>query len=86
MSEQQREWCGVPVVIDDATDGLLEMPAPDAEPGQSPAFRVTSSTARLVSKDFDLYMPSLVRMARDWEEEKGRRMSDLAAERGGVEG
>ena len=83
LSEQETEWCGVRVVIDDATVGLLEMSAPDAEPDQSPAFRVTSSTASLVARDFELYMPSLVRMAHDWKEKKGRRMQELAEERKG---
>ena len=83
LSKQETEWCGVRVVIDDATVGLLEMSAPDAEPNQRPVFRVTSSTASLVARDFELYMPSLVRMAHDWKEKKGRRMRELEAERKG---
>ena len=83
LSEQETEWCGVRVVIDDATVGLLEMSVPDAEPDQRPIFRVTSSTASLVAHDFELYMPSLVRMAHDWKEKKGRRMRELEAERRG---
>ena len=83
LSEQEAEWCGVRVVIDDATVGLLEMSVPDSEPNQRPAFRVTSSTASLFAQDFELYMPSLVRMAHDWKEEKGRLMRELAAGRKG---
>ena len=65
------------------SDSLLEMSVPDAEPDQRPIFRVTSSTASLVARDFELYMPSLVRMAHDWKEEKGRLMRELAAGRKG---
>ncbi len=80
MSEHETKWCDVPVIIDDATTGLLEMTPPDAEPEQTPAFRVTSSTASLVSKDFELYMPSLMRMVHDWKEEKERFMREQAVE------
>jgi hypothetical protein len=70
MSEQGLLWCDVPVTVDDATVELFEMSPLDQDPEQKPAFRVTSSTAALVKKDFELYKPSLERMADDWREEK----------------
>ena len=70
MSNQPVEWCGVPVRIDDAITGLFEMPAPDRDPDQKPEFRVTPSTAVFVKQDFELYQPSLERMADNWQEEK----------------
>ncbi len=76
MSNQLIEWCGVPVAIDDAITELFEMPAPDQDPDQKPEFRVTSSTADLVRQDFELYKPSLERMADNWQEEKKRFMQD----------
>lgn len=75
MSEQH-EWCGVPVTVDDTTNDLFEMPEPDEDPEQQPAFHVTPSTADLVPKDFELYKPSLERMAEDWQEEKERFMRE----------
>ena len=63
-------WGGVPGVIDDSTEGLFEMPEPDDDPEQKPAFLVTQSTADLVQQDFETYQPSLERMAEDWQEDK----------------
>ncbi len=73
----------VPAVIDNSTEGLFEMPEPDADPEQKPAFIVTQSTADLVRQDFERYQPSLERMAEDWEEKKGRVLSE--AKRGDKE-
>ena len=72
---------GVPAVIDNSTEGLFEMPAPDDDPGQKPAFLVTQSTADLVRQDFERYQPSLERMAEDWEEKKGRILSETKADK-----
>src|SRR5215210_2533106 len=43
----------VPGVIDNSTEGLFEMPEPDDDPEQKPVFRMTQSTADLVSQDFE---------------------------------
>lgn|GEM_PF-2899628 len=69
-------WGGVPGVIDDSIEGLFEMPEPDGDPEQKPAFIVTQSTADLVQKDFERYEPSLERMAEDWQEDKKRALSE----------
>ena len=74
MSMKPREWCCVPVIIDDAISDLFQMPAPDEDPGQQPAFRVTQATAELVPQDFGRYKPSLERMAEDWRHQKERVM------------
>ena len=66
----------VPAVIDNSTEGLFEMPEPDGDPEQKPAFLVTQSTADLVRQDFERYKPSLERMAEDWEEQKERVLSE----------
>jgi hypothetical protein len=66
----------VPAVIDNSTEGLFEMPEPDDDPGQKPAFIVTQSTADFVRQDFERYKPSLERMAEDWEEKKERVLSE----------
>ena len=66
----------VPGVIDNSTVGLFEMPEPDDDPEQKPAFIVTQSTADFVREDFERYKPSLERMAEDWEEKKGRILSE----------
>jgi hypothetical protein len=66
----------VPGVIDNSTVGLFEMPEPDDDPEQKPAFLVTQSTADLVREDFERYKPSLERMAEDWEEKKGKILSE----------
>jgi len=71
----------VPAVIDNDTEGLFEMPEPDADPEQKPAFLVTQSTADLVRQDFERYKPSLERMAEDWEEKKERVLSETKAEK-----
>ena len=73
----QLMWCGEPVIIDDSTVGLFEMPEPDADPEQKFAFIVTQATADLVQQDFERYKPSLEIMAKDWQEEKARVLSDL---------
>lgn len=74
-------WGGVPAVIDDTTEGLFEMPEPDGDPEQKPAFVVTQSTADLVLQDFERYQPSLERMAEDWEEKKERVLSETKSEK-----
>ena len=71
----------VPAVIDNSTEGLFEMPEPDDDPEQKPAFLVTQSTADLVQQDFERYKPSLERMAEDWEEKKERVLSEAKEEK-----
>ena len=71
----------VPAVVDNSTEGLFEMPEPDDDPEQKPAFIVTQSTADLVRQDFERYEPSLERMAEDWEEKKGRVLSEAKTEK-----
>lgn len=71
----------VPAVIDNSTEGLFEMPEPDGDPEQKPAFIVTQTTADLVRQDFERYKPSLERMAEDWEEKKGRILSEAKGEK-----
>lgn len=66
----------VPGVIDNSTVGLFEMPKPDNDPEQKPAFLMTQTTADLVRQDFERYRPSLERMAEDWAEKKGRILSE----------
>ena len=72
----------VPGVIDNSTVGLFEMPEPDDDPGQKPAFIMTQSTADLVRQDFERYRPSLERMAEDWAEKKRRILSDTKGDKG----
>lgn len=72
----------VPAVVDNSTEGLFEMPEPDDDPEQKPAFIVTQSTADLVRQDFERYKPSLERMAEDWEEKKGRVLSEAKGDKG----
>ena len=69
-SSDNLKWCGVSVIIDDGTHELFEMSNPDDDPEQTPAFRVTQSTANLVRQDFERYEPSLERMAEEWQENK----------------
>jgi len=64
-----------PGVIDNSTVGLFEMPEPDNDPEQKPAFRMTQTTADLVRQDFERYRPSLESMVEDWVEKKGRILS-----------
>jgi hypothetical protein len=71
----------VPGVIDNSTEGLFEMPEPDDDPEQKPAFIVTQSTADLVRQDFERYKPSLERMAEDWEEKKERVLSEAKVDK-----
>ncbi|CAN5586715.1 MAG: hypothetical protein H0T77_10080 [Pyrinomonadaceae bacterium] len=78
---KQIEWCSVPVIVDDDTTELFQMPAPDEDEAQQPAFRVTESTVALVSEDFALYEPSLQRMEEDWREAKKRVMQDKKAQK-----
>lgn len=73
---QQLTWCGESVIIDDSTEGLFEMPEPDADPAQRPAFLVTQATADLVQQDFALYQPSLEAMIEDWREKKALVLAD----------
>ena len=76
VSGQDAGWCGVRVVIDDATTDLFAMPEHNADSEQKPAFYVTRSTADLVGQDFERYRPSLERMAATWHEEKKRFMEE----------
>jgi hypothetical protein len=71
----------VPAVIDNSTEGLFEMPAPDDDPEQKPTFLLTQSTADLVRQDFERYESSLERMAEDWEEKKERVLSEAKGEK-----
>ena len=71
----------VPAVIDNSTEGLFEMPEPDDDPGQKPAFLVTQSTADFVRQDFERYKPSLERMVEDWEEKKERVLSETKGDK-----
>lgn len=71
---KKTEWCCVPVIVDDETTELFQMPVLDEDARQQPEFRVTESTADLVSQDFARYGPSLQRMADDWREAKERAM------------
>ena len=74
-------WGDVPGVIDNSTEALFEMPEPDGDPEQKPAFIVTQSTADLVQQDFEIYKPSLERMADDWQEKKGRVLSETKSDK-----
>jgi len=76
---KQLDWCCVPVILDDDTTELFQMPAPDEDAEQQLVFRVTKSTADLVSQDFSRYQPSLQRMADNWREAKQRVMQDKKA-------
>jgi hypothetical protein len=71
----------VPGVIDNSTVGLFEMPEPDNDPEQKPAFLITQSTADLVRQDFERYRPSLERMAEDWMEKKRRILSETKCDK-----
>lgn len=82
VSIKQTEWCSVPVIIDDATSELFQMPAPDEDPDQQPAFHITQSTADLVPRDFKRYQPSLQRMVENWREDKERVMQQKKAQAG----
>ncbi len=74
MSKREMTWLAIMVIVDNTTVGLFEMPTPDEDPEQKPAFIVTQSTADLVAQDFERYRPSLMRMQATWQEEKGRMM------------
>jgi hypothetical protein len=76
IEEADMEWCDIKVIFDEATTDLFEMPKPDKDPEQRPAFRVTRSTADLVEQDFERYRPSLLRMADDWREDKKQFMQE----------
>ncbi|CAN5876663.1 hypothetical protein BH18ACI4_BH18ACI4_04640 [soil metagenome] len=78
---KQIEWCCVPVILDDDITELFGMSAPDEDAEQKPAFRVTGSTAHLVSQDFARYQPSLERMKEDWREAKKLVMQDKKAQK-----
>jgi len=83
MNMKQTEWCGVPIIINDATSDLFQMSEPDENPKQEPEFHVTQSTADIVPLDFKRYQPSLQRMIETWREEKGRLMGQKAETGGG---
>jgi hypothetical protein len=73
------DWCGIPVIIDNSTEGLFEMPEPSDDLEQKPAFLVTQATADLVRPDFERYKPSLERMVEDWQDEKSQFMRKQAS-------
>ncbi len=79
MSNEQIEWCCVPVVVDDTTADLFQMVPPNQDADQKPEFRVTRATMDLVPQDFERYKPSLERMADHWREEKEREMKKAKA-------
>ncbi len=78
--QTNQDWCLVPVIVDDETSDLFQMPSPDEDAAQLPAFLVTKSTADLVAQDFGRYQPSLQRMANDWHEAKKRVMQNRKAQ------
>jgi hypothetical protein len=77
---KQLDWCCVPVIVDDDTTELFQMPAPNEDAEQQLVFRVTKSTADLVVQDFARYQPSLQRMADNWRQAKERVMQDKKAQ------
>lgn len=79
--QTKQDWCLVPVIVDDETTELFQMPSPDEDAAQQPAFRVTKSTADLVAQDFGRYQPSLQRMADDWHKAKKRVMQNKKAQK-----
>ncbi len=79
MSNEQIEWCCVPVVVDDTTADLFNMTPPNQDADQKPEFRVTQATMDLVPQDFERYEPSLQRMVDHWQEEKEREMTKAKA-------
>jgi hypothetical protein len=81
IQTKQIDWCSVPVIVDNETTELFEMPSPDENVEQQPAFHVTKSTADLVTQDFGRYQPSLQRMADDWHEAKKRVIQDKKAQK-----
>ena len=74
LNTKPTEWCCVPVIIDNETPELFQLTSPDEDPDQQITFRVTQSTADLVTQDFDRYKPSLQRMVDDWRVQKERVM------------
>jgi hypothetical protein len=84
MSEQNMTWFDVKVVLDDSVTELFEMATLNEDPEQKPVFRITSSTAALVEKDFELYKPSLERMVDDWREAKARFMQEQSVAKRGA--
>jgi len=81
---KQTEWCGVPIIINNATSDLFQMSEPDENPNQQPEFHITQSTADIVPLDFKRYQPSLQRMIETRREEKERLMRQK--KRAGTEG
>ena len=81
IQTKQLDWCSVPVIVDNETTELFEMPSPDENAEQQPVFHVTKSTADLVAQDFGRYQPSLQRMADNWHEAKKRVMQDRKAQK-----
>ena len=73
------EWCGIPVVIDNATTELIHVPPADEDPEQELEFRVTQSTAELVAEDFERYRPTLELRAANWREAKERLLREKNA-------
>ena len=79
MSNKQIQWCCIPVTVDDTVAELLHMTPPNQDAKQQPEFRVSKATMGLVPLDFNLYEPSLQRMAAHWHEEKEREMNKANA-------
>jgi hypothetical protein len=77
MNDKQIQWCCIPVTVDDTVADLIYMTPPNQDAKQEPEFRVTKATVDLVPLDFDLYKPSLERMAVDWREQKEREMKKV---------
>lgn len=67
-----KEWSGVPVVITKSTVELVEMPAPNEDPKQQPAFLVNQGVADLIDQEFELFRPGLELMILGWQKEKER--------------
>ena len=61
---KNREWCGIPVIVDDATTELIHAPPPDEDPEQELVFRATQTTVQLVSEDFERYRSTLELMGK----------------------
>jgi hypothetical protein len=53
VRRQELDRCGISVIMDDSTNGLFEMPPPDEDPEQNPAFIIMQSTVDLVEQDFE---------------------------------
>lgn len=77
---QSTGWCSISVIVDDATVELINVPEHDEDPEQELVFRVTQTTAELVTADFERYRPTLELMAANWRDEKERLLRDQKAD------